>query len=87
MVIKVDFNLTMTLLTYNIYKLMAMDLDRYQKIAPQTVYEMFMANSADIEIKDEEIIVALKKKGTCLWFCKKWPVSTIWLEIGWDKKN
>ena len=62
MVIKVDFDLTMSILTYNIYKLLAMDLDRYEKLSPQSVYEMFLDNSADIEIKDEEIIVALKKK-------------------------
>ena len=62
MVIKVDFDLTMSILTYNIYKLLAMDLDRYEKLSPQSIYEMFLDNSADIEIKDEEIIVALKKK-------------------------
>ena len=62
MVIKVDFDLTMSILTYNIFKLLAMDLDRYEKLSPQSLYEMFLDNSADIEIKDEEIIVALKKK-------------------------
>ncbi|MEI6435664.1 MAG: transposase, partial [Bacteroidota bacterium] len=54
MVIKVDFDLTMSILTYNIYKLLAMDLDRYEKLSPQSLYEMFLDNSADIEIKDEE---------------------------------
>ena len=62
MVIKVDFDLTMSILTYNIFKLMTMDLDRYEKLSPQSVYEMFLDNAADIEIKDDEIIVALKKK-------------------------
>ncbi|MFZ4547836.1 MAG: transposase [Bacteroidales bacterium] len=62
MVIKVDFDLTMSILTYNIFKLMAMDLDRYEKLSPQSMYEMFLDNAADIEINDEEIIVALKKK-------------------------
>lgn len=62
MVIKVDFDLTMSILTYNIFKLMTIELDRYEKLSPQSVYEMFLDNAADIEIKDEEIIVALKKK-------------------------
>jgi hypothetical protein len=62
MVIKVDFDLTMSILTYNIFKLMAMDLDRYEKLSPQSMYEMFLDNVADIEIKDDEITVALKKK-------------------------
>jgi hypothetical protein len=64
MVIKVDFDLTMSILTYNIFKLMAMDLDRYEKLSPQSLYETFLDNAADIEIKNEEIVVALKKKRT-----------------------
>lgn len=43
---------------------MTMDLDRYEKLSPQSMYEMFLDNAADIEIRDEEIIVALKKKRT-----------------------
>lgn len=62
MVIKVDFDLTMSILTYNIFKLMAMDLDRYEKLSPQSIYEKFLDNAADIEIKDGEIVVELKKK-------------------------
>lgn len=62
MVIKVDFDLTMSIITYTIFKLMAKDLDCYDKLSPQSMYEMFLDNAADIEIKTEEIIVALKKK-------------------------
>lgn len=62
MVIKVDFDLTMSILTYNIYKLMALSLERYDKLSTQSIYEMFLNNAADIEIKDGEIIIALKKK-------------------------
>ena len=62
MVIKVDFDLTMSILTYNIYRLLAMDLDRYENLSVQSIYEKFLDNAADIKIQDTEIIVALKKK-------------------------
>lgn len=62
MVIKVDFDLTMSILTHNIYRLIAMDLERYEKLSVQSIYEKFLDNTADVEIQDTEIVVALKKK-------------------------
>jgi hypothetical protein len=62
MVVKVDFDLTMSILTHNIFKLLAMDLERFDKLSAQSIYERFLDNSADIKIQDGEIIVALKKK-------------------------
>lgn len=62
MVIKVDFDLTMSILTHNIYRLLAMDLERYEKLSVQSIYEKFLDNAADIKITETEIIVALKKK-------------------------
>ncbi len=62
MVIKVDFDLTMSILTHNIYRLFANDLPRYEKLSVQSLYEKFLLNSADIQIENESIIVNLKKK-------------------------
>jgi hypothetical protein len=62
MVIKVDFDLTMSILTHNLYKLLAMDLDRYEKLSVQSIFEKFLDNSADIKINESEIVVSLKKK-------------------------
>lgn len=62
MVIKVDFDLTMSILAHNIYRLLAMDLGRYEKLSVQSIYEKFLDNAADIKIQGTEIIVALKKK-------------------------
>lgn len=62
MVIKVDFDLTMSILTHNIFRLLAMDLERYEKLSVQSIYEKFLDNAADIKIQNTEIIVALKKK-------------------------
>ncbi len=62
MVIKVDFDLTMSILTHNIYRLFANDLPRYEKLSVQSLYEKFLLNSADIQIENDSIIVNLKKK-------------------------
>lgn len=62
MVIKVDFDLTMTILAHNLYRLLAMDLNRYSHMADIRLFEKFISNSGEIEIKDEIIEVKLKKK-------------------------
>lgn len=62
MVIKVDFDLTMTILTHNLYRLLARDLDRYYNLSDQTIYEKFIENSADIKIEANQIEVRFKKK-------------------------
>lgn len=62
MVIKVDFDLTMSILTHNIYRLFAMEMERYENISIQSVYEKFIKNAADIEITPDMVNVSLKKK-------------------------
>jgi hypothetical protein len=62
MVIKVDFDLTMSLLAFNLYRLMALDFTRYDHLTAQTIYEKFIINDGDIIIDDQSISVSLKKK-------------------------
>jgi len=62
MVIKVDFDLTMTILTHNLYRLFALETDRYKNNTSTTLYETMLLNSADITMKSEEIVISLKKK-------------------------
>ena len=62
MVIKVDFDLTMSILAHNIYRLLARELQRYSNLSNQSIYEKFIRNTADIQIENKEIIVNLKKK-------------------------
>lgn len=62
MVIKVDFDLTMSILTHNIFRLFALDLERYSHISDQSLFDKFILNSADVEIENEKIKVFLKKK-------------------------
>jgi len=62
MVIKVDFDLVMSILAHNLYRLLALSLDRYQHLTAERIYEKFIVNNGDIEIGTENIQVDLKKK-------------------------
>lgn len=62
MVIKVDFDLTMSILTHNIYRLFALEMERYENMSVQSIYEKFIQNAADIEIDHNTVHVLLKKK-------------------------
>ena len=62
MVIKVDFDLTMTILAYNIYRLLAKELPRYTHQTAEKLYERFISNSGKVAINENEIEVILKKK-------------------------
>lgn len=62
MVIKVDFDLTMSILSYNLYRLLALELERYSNLSIQRLYDKFVLNGADIIIKENTITVQLKKK-------------------------
>lgn len=62
MVIKVDFDLTMTILAHNLYRLLAMDLGRYSHFSDNSIYEQFIMNSGEIKVTDKNIYVKLKKK-------------------------
>ncbi len=62
MVIKVDFDLTMTILAYNLYRLLANDLIGYENLSPVTLYEKFINNNGNVEIQNGNILVSMKKK-------------------------
>ncbi len=62
MVIKVDFDLTMSLLANNLYRLLALQLERYEHLSVQSLYDKFVLNGADVIIQEDAITVQLKKK-------------------------
>jgi hypothetical protein len=62
MVIKVDFDLTMSIFAHNLYRLLALEFERYSKLSVRSLYEKFVLNGADIEIEEKNITVRLKKK-------------------------
>ena len=62
MVIKVDFDLTMTILANNLYRLLANDLPGFQNNTAQTLYEKFICNDGYVICNNNQIKVELKKK-------------------------
>jgi len=62
MVIKVDFDLCMTIIAHNIYRIYASHLDRYEHMMAHRIFDKFINNSGNIEIKKEVINIELKKK-------------------------
>ena len=64
MVVKVDFDLTMSIPTHNLYRVFAITTERYTGYTAKSIFENILFNAADIKVNDDEIIVCLKKKRT-----------------------
>ena len=63
MVIKVDFDLAMTVLAYNLYRLLALELPAgYRHGTPRTLFESLLETAADIQLDPGLCTVSLKKK-------------------------
>lgn len=62
MIIKVDFDLTMTILSHNLFRLIAQDLSGYNNCTPATLYEKFLLNGGYVKIVGDEVVINLKKK-------------------------
>lgn len=62
MVIKVDFDLVMTILAHNLYRLLATELDRYYHLADQSIFDRFIYNAGSVTVSMNFVRVALKKK-------------------------
>ena len=63
MVIKIDFDLAMTVLAYNLYRLLALELPPgYRHCTAQTLFESLLETGADIQLDPDLCAVSLKKK-------------------------
>jgi len=62
MVIKVDFDLTMSILAHNLLRLLATDLPGYSHSTDFTLFNKFLSTSGTVEITSNEILVKMKKK-------------------------
>ncbi len=62
MVIKVDFDLTMSILAHNILRLFAMDQPGYSHNTDYTLYKKFLSMTGNVKIGIDEIAIYLKKK-------------------------
>lgn len=62
MVIKVDFDLTMTILAHNLYRVFAQEIEGYSNSTADTLYRKFMSNGGDIQVTEDQVIIDMKKK-------------------------
>lgn len=62
MVIKVDFDLTMSILAHNLYRIIALNLEGYEHQCSRGTFKKFLRNSGTVEILNNEIVISLKKK-------------------------
>ena len=61
-VVKVDFDLTMTILAHNLYRLLANQLPGFSHNKAQTLYDTFIDNYGDIVVESDSIIVKMNRK-------------------------
>lgn len=61
-VVKVDFDLTMTLVAYSLYKMLAKHLAGFEKSTAQNLFFDFIDNGANVEIINKKLFVSLRKK-------------------------
>ena len=52
----------MTILAYNSYRLLAQDLEGYENLSAESIFNKFIRNSGSIDIDETDIQVHFKKK-------------------------
>lgn len=62
MVIKVDFDFTMSILAHNLLRVFAMDLEGYAHHTARTLFDKFLNNAGSVTIANKLIEIRLKKK-------------------------
>jgi hypothetical protein len=62
MVIKVDFDLTMSILTHNLLRIFAMELTGFSHSTDLSLFNKFLSMNGSVEIKPDRIVIKMKKK-------------------------
>ena len=61
-VVKVDFDLTLSLLAHNLYRVLAKQLSGFEHCTVDTINRKFLENGARLSIEEGTVTVYLKKK-------------------------
>ncbi|MBF0134242.1 MAG: transposase [Magnetococcales bacterium] len=81
-VVKVDFDLTLSLLAHNLFRVLANAIPGFEHCTADTISRKFLENGARIEINDNVVTVHLKKKTHIpLLFSLPWIKETT--QISW----
>lgn len=62
MVIKVDFDLTMSILAYNLYRLFARETGKYANLTAPKIFDKLISNSGVVKVNEDTIEIIMKKK-------------------------
>ncbi len=85
-VVKVDFDLTLSLLAHNLYRLLAQRLPGFEQCNADTISRKFIENGARISIEGNTISVHLKKK-THLPILFELPWMSQTTKLSWSGLN
>lgn len=84
-VVKVDFDLTLSLLAHNLYKMLSTHLPGFEHCTVATISRKFLENGAQIKIQGKELKVDFKKKTHLpILFSVPWMQSSTyipWLDL------
>jgi hypothetical protein len=61
-VVKVDFDLTMTLLAHNLYRKLATDLPGFKQCTVDSLYRKFIDGRATVKIENQNLSVTLNRR-------------------------
>lgn len=85
-VVKVDFDLTLSLLAHNLYRVLAKQLPGFEHCTVDTINRKFLENGAMVSIKENTVTVYLKKKTHLpILFELPWMKQTT--RLSWMKLN
>ena len=85
-VVKVDFDLTMTILAHNLYRLLASGLSGYSHNRAQSLYDTFIDNYGEVEVGRD--VITIKMNPNALYHCCV-KAFLCWMTpiLGWGIKN
>lgn len=84
-IVLVDFDLTISLLTHNLYRILMKNLDGFEQYNVPTIYRNFLENGALVKVAEDNVTVYLNKKTHLLilfalpWLKEKTKLS--WLDV------
>ena len=94
-VVKIDFDVTLSFIAHSIYRIFAKDIYNFQKARPKRIYTNFIDNAAKITNYPDEkkIKISLKKKVHLPLIIETWLANKVkipWLDnyvVEYDVQN
>lgn len=89
-VVKVDFDLTMTLLAHNLYRCLGAELSRHEKSTVKTLHRRFIEGRATVRMTEKDALVTLSKRShspllfEVPWMKEKINLSWLGLKLGFE---